>query len=163
MPVRTAVIACCALTAVTLDGPAWARTRNPETAPTLLTQQAAIAIVHAAGIRVISSGHCTRRSGRHCTSLDGVRSATIGGLVALREISHCRVTVSGGTERGHAHLRYGHGGGYKIDLLPNRCLGRFIRAHFTRIRRRGDGAAQWRAPGSVTFAREPSHWDVTFA
>lgn len=164
MPVRTAVIVGCALAAFTLTtGPAQARARNPEALPALLTEQTAIAMVHAAGIKLISSGHCTWRSDPHCTSLDGVRPATVGGLVALREVSRCHVAVSGGTEAGHAHLRYGHGAGYKIDLVPNRCLGRFIRAHFTRIGRRGDGAAQWRAPGPATFAREGSHWDVTFA
>lgn len=165
MPVRTVVIVGCALTAFTsaAAGSAQARARTPEALPALLTLQAATTMVHAAGITLISSGHCARRSDPHCTSLAGVRSSTVGGLVALREVSHCRMVVSGGTEAGHAHVRYGHGSGYKIDLVPNRCLGRFIQAHFTRVARRGDGAAQWRAPGPATFAREPSHWDVTFA
>lgn len=163
MPVRTAVIVCCALAGVSLTpGIAQARGRSPEALPAMLTQRTASAMIRAAGIRLTSSGHCARRSNRHCTSLAGVRSATLNGVIALREVSHCRTTVSGGTEKGHAHLRYGHGDGYKIDLVPNRCLGRFIRTHFTRMRRRGDGAAQWRAPGRVTFARERSHWDVTF-
>jgi hypothetical protein len=164
MPLRAAVVLCCALTAVPLTAlPAQARGRSPEAVPALLSQQAAMALVRAAGITLISSGHCARRSNPHCTSLDGVRSSTVGGLVALREASHCRVAVTGGTEAGHAHLRYGHGDGYKVDLLRNRCLGRFIHRHFRRIGRRGDGAAQWRAPDPATFAREGSHWDVTFA
>ncbi|MEV5705396.1 hypothetical protein [Actinoallomurus sp. NPDC052274] len=163
MSIRTAVIAGCAAGFWTLmAGSAMARTHTPTSEPGLLHQRLAGALFRAVGVRWISSGHCSRRGNPHCTSFEGLRAATFAGLMALKGASHCHLTVSGGTEAGHAAGRYSHGGGYKLDLLPNRCLDTFIPHHFEHVPTRGDGAAQYRAPGPVTFARERSHWDVTF-
>lgn len=159
MSIRTAVIAGCAAGFCTLmTGTAMARTHTPTSEPGLLHQRLAGALLRAVGVRWVSSGHCSRRHNPRCTSFEGLRASTFAGLLALKEASHCHLTVSGGTEAGH----YSHGTGYKLDLLPNRCLDRYIPQHFERVPTRGDGAAQYRAPGPVTFARERSHWDITF-
>jgi hypothetical protein len=163
MSIRTAVIAGSAMGFCTLmGGSAMARTHTPASAPSLLHQRLATALFRTAGVRWISSGHCSRRGNPHCTSFEGLRAATFAGLLALKEASHCHLTVSGGTEVGHSAGRYSHGAGYKLDVLPNRCLDAFIPRHFQRMSTRGDGAAQYRAPGAITLAREGSHWDITF-
>jgi hypothetical protein len=164
MSTRLTVVACCAtaflaLTAGTAN--AWTHDRNTQSAP--MHQQEAGALLRQAGLRWISSGHCTRRTNPHCTSLDGLRVSTLDGVLRLRETSRCPLVISGGTERGHARGEFSHGHGYKLDILPNRCLNRFVRHHYRRIHRRGDGAALYRAtPTRSLYAREPSHWDVTF-
>lgn len=164
MSARLTVIACCAtafsaLTAGTAQ--AWTHDRNTQSTP--LRHQEAGALLREAGLRWISSGHCGRRRNPHCTSFEGLRTSTLDGVLRLRERSHCPLVISGGTERGHAHLRFGHGHGYKLDILPSRCLNRFIHHTFRRIGRRGDGAMQYRAvPTRSLYARERSHWDVTF-
>ncbi|MEV0408961.1 hypothetical protein, partial [Actinoallomurus sp. NPDC050550] len=164
MSIRTTVIAGCAVGFCTLmAGPAaMARTHNPASAPNLLHQRLARVLLRAGGIRSISSGHCARRANPHCTSFEGLRAATFSGLLALKQASRCHLTVSGGTEAGHAAGRFSHHGGYKLDVLPNRCLDGYIPRHFQRVATRGDGATQYRGPGPVTFAREGSHWDMTF-
>ena len=164
MSSRPTVIAACAMAFSALTGGtahAWTHDRNTQAAP--MRQQQAGALLREAGLRWISSGHCTRRTNPHCTSFDGLRVATLDGVLRLHEASHCRLVISGGTERGHAGGALSHGRGYKLDILPNRCLDRFVRHHYRRIRTRGDGAALYRAtPTRSLYAREPSHWDVTF-
>lgn len=164
MSIRLTAIACCAAAFVALTGGtahAWTHDRNTQSVP--LHQQEAAALLREAGLRWISSGHCTRRASPHCTSLDGLRAATLDGVLRLREDSQCPLVISGGTERGHAPGEFSHGHGYKLDILPNRCLNRFVRHRYERIRRRGDGATVYRAtPSRSLYAREPSHWDITF-
>jgi hypothetical protein len=163
MSTRLTVITGCATAFLALAaGTANAGTRDRKTPSAPLRQGEAGSLLHAAGLRWISSGHCTRRSNPHCTSFDGLRPSTLDGVLRLRETSRCGLVISGGTERGHAHGQYSHGAGYKLDILPSRCLNRFVRHHYRRAHRRGDGAAVYRTPNRSLFAREPSHWDVTF-
>lgn len=120
-------------------------------------------MLREAGLRWISSGHCTRRTNPHCTSFDGIRPATLNGVLGLGEASRCGLVISGGTEAGHAPGPNSHGAGYKLDVLPSRCINRYIHGHYQRVRTRGDGAKLYRAADSTMFAREPTHWDITFA
>jgi hypothetical protein len=163
MSTRLTVITGCAmafsaLTAGTAH--AWTHDRKTPSAP--MHQQEVGSLLHAAGLRWISSGHCTRRWNPHCTSFDGLRPSTLDGVLRLRETSRCGLVISGGTERGHAGGPYSHGAGYKLDILPNHCLNRFVRHHYRRIHTRGDGAPLYQDAGRSLFAREPSHWDITF-
>jgi hypothetical protein len=167
MSTRLTIIAGCAMMFCTLTpGVAQARTHDRKTPSAVLHQQEAGALLHEEGLRWISSGHCTRRANRHCTSFDGIRPATLYGMLQLKDASRCGLVISGGTEAGHALGRFSHGGGYKLDVLPNRCINHFIRGHYKRVPTRGDGAAQYRtahrAADRIMFAREPSHWDITF-
>jgi hypothetical protein len=159
MSIRLAIIVGCAAAFSALThGTAEAR----EAPSAVLHQETASAMLRAVGIRWVSTGGCTDRWNPHCTSFEGVRPRTIGGLLDLKDDSGCPLVVSGGTEVGHAPGPYSHEAGYKLDVLPNRCVNAFIRRNFTRIRTRGDGAPQYREPEGSTFAREPSHWDITF-
>jgi hypothetical protein len=163
MSTRLTVMTGCATAFFTLTtgtAEAWTHDRKTPSAP--LHQQEAGSLLRAAGVRWVSSGHCTRRRNPHCTSFEGLQPSTLDGVLRLKDASRCGLVISGGTERGHAHGRYSHGAGYKLDILPSRCLNRFVRHHYHRIHRRGDGAAVYRTPNRSLFAREPSHWDVTF-
>lgn len=163
MSIRLTVIVGCVaafsgLTAGTAQ--AWTHDRKTPSAP--LRQQQAGSLLRAAGLRWISSGHCTRRRNPHCTSFEGLRPSTLDGVLRLRETSRCGLVISGGTERGHARGQYSHGSGYKLDILPSRCLNHFVRHNYRRVRTRGDGARLYRSEERNLFAREPSHWDITF-
>jgi hypothetical protein len=158
----TVIVGCAAAFFAFTAGTAHAWTHDRNTQSTPLRQQEAGALLRSAGLRWISSGHCTRRRNPHCTSLDGLRPSTLDGVLRLREASRCRLVISGGTERGHAGGAFSHGQGYKLDILPNRCVNRFVRHHYRRIHTRGDGAALYRASGRSLYAREPSHWDITY-
>lgn len=158
----TFVVGCAAAFCTMTAGMAQARTHDRKAVSAVLHQQEAGALLHEAGLRWISSGHCTRRTNRHCTSFDGLRPASLNGILDLRQQSHCGVVISGGTERGHSHMRMSHANGYKLDVLPNRCINRYISRHYRHVPKRGDGARQYVYTRHARFAREPSHWDITF-
>jgi hypothetical protein len=163
MSIRLTVITGCAVASFALTaGAAQARTHDRKILSGPMHQQAASALLRVAGLRWISSGHCARRSNPHCTSFEGLRPSTLSGVLQLKENSRCGVVISGGTERGHERGRFSHGAGYKLDVLPNRCLNRFVKRNYRRVHTRGDGAALYRAADRSLFAREPSHWDITF-
>ncbi|MEU5880863.1 hypothetical protein [Spirillospora sp. NPDC047279] len=114
------------------------------------------------GIGWRSNGRCNDRDRVDCTSFDGMRWGSIDGLIDFKEDSGCRLVVSGGTERGHAPGRYSHGKGYKIDVMPSRCTDRHITRTYRHVGQRGDGAELYRSPAADVYAREDSHWDITF-
>jgi hypothetical protein len=127
-----------------------------------LAQRAAQSALRMYGIRLRSNGHCSNRYRLGCTSMQGIRRGSIAGLVAFKLRSRCRVVVSGGTERGHAPGRFSHWNGYKIDVLPNRCLDRYITGRFRHIGIRGDGAELYRSRSGGVYANEGSHWDLLY-
>lgn len=127
-----------------------------------LQQQIALSTLRLNGIRLRSNGDCSNRYRLGCTSLQGIRRGSIAGLLAFKQRSRCRITVSGGTERGHAPGRYSHWNGYKIDVLPNRCIDRYITKRFKYLGLRGDGAELYRSPSGGVYANEGSHWDLLY-
>jgi hypothetical protein len=127
-----------------------------------VSQADAEAQFRAAGISWTSSGGCTTQSIPTCTSFSGIRQATIDGAKTLRSASGCALTITGGTEVGHAGGTYSHENGYKLDFRPTTCLDGWITGTYTRIADRGDGAAQYRAASGNIYADEGNHWDVTY-
>jgi hypothetical protein len=127
-----------------------------------LRQDTALSSLRLNGISRRSTGHCSNRYRPGCTSLEGIRRGSIAGLLAFKRRSHCRIIVSGGTERGHAHGRFSHWNGYKIDVLPNRCVDRYITRRFRHVGTRGDGAALYRSRSGGVYANEGSHWDLLY-
>ncbi|MFG1853572.1 hypothetical protein [Actinomadura geliboluensis] len=113
------------------------------------------------GIRWRSTGGCSDRTVRTCTSFEGVRWGTVKGLIRFARSSGCKITVTGGTEHGHASGTYSHANGYKLDISPTRCVDAAIKRH-PYAGRRGDGARLYRSPDGTLFAREKDHWDITF-
>ncbi|WP_278258040.1 hypothetical protein [Nocardioides convexus] len=84
-----------------------------------VTQAAAESAFRAAGITWTSSGGCTNRNVSTCTSFDGLRQASVDGAVTLKRASGCGLTITGGTETGHASGTYSHWNGYKPGLLAH--------------------------------------------
>lgn len=125
---------------------------------------AALDRLRAEGIGWRSSGLCTDRQDPACTSFEGLRWGSIAGLIDLRRQSGCPITVSGGTERGHADGVYTHYNGYKMDVMPNRCVDGFIESRYRYAGERGDGALMYKAPNGFTYCDEHgSHWDIVFS
>jgi len=127
-----------------------------------VSQASAESQFRAAGITWTSSGGCTTRSNPTCTSFEGIRQATIDGAITLKRASGCALTITGGTEVGHASGTYSHYNGYKLDFSHTTCLTGWIHGAYTYIGLRGDGAPMYRAASGNIYADEGSHWDVTF-
>ncbi|MEV5570575.1 hypothetical protein AB0L06_11015 [Spirillospora sp. NPDC052269] len=125
-----------------------------------LTQSTAERMLFAHHVRWRSNGHCHDRANPSCTSFEGLLHGSLDDLFAFGRLSGCPLTVSGGTEHGHARGRLSHGTGHKIDVMPTACLDRFIPRRFRHIGLRGDNAELYRSHTGVVFAREPSHWDI---
>lgn len=127
-----------------------------------VTQAQAESAFRAAGISWTSTGGCTDRTVSTCTSFDGLRQATVDGAVTLRRASGCALVITGGTETGHASGTYSHANGYKLDFSLSSCLTSYVQNTFTYVGQRSDGAALYRSGAGNEYAREGSHWDVTF-
>jgi hypothetical protein len=129
---------------------------------TKLTHSQAAGRLRAAGISWTSSGHCSNRNNRRCTSFTHINSGTIKGIITFKKSSRCAVTITGGTETGHASGRYSHWNGYKVDISPTNCVTNYIKRNFRYAGRRGDGAAMYKSSAGNIYARESSHWDITY-
>jgi hypothetical protein len=127
-----------------------------------VSQAAAESAFRSAGISWTSSGGCTDPSVPTCTSFEGLRQASVDGAVTLRGASGCALTITGGTETGHAGGTYSHANGYKLDFSPTSCLSSWITGTYTYIGQRSDGAALYEAASGNVYADEGNHWDVTF-
>ncbi|MDR3378606.1 MAG: hypothetical protein P4M10_07970, partial [Verrucomicrobiae bacterium] len=128
-----------------------------------LSQSAAQQELTAAGIGVSSSGNCSDASNPNCTSLQGMRQDTINELISLKSDCGCTITVTGGTEVGHAAGDESHSTGYKADINPTSQVSNYITTNFKQIANRSsDGAQQW-VDGSTgaVYARESNHWDIS--
>ncbi|CAF1279981.1 unnamed protein product [Rotaria magnacalcarata] len=122
----------------------------------------ALSQIKSVNIGITSSGGCSNRNTPTCTSLEQVNCNSINCLKVLKTSSGCPITVTGGTEVGHAGGTLSHYNGYKIDISLNSCINSYITTQFTFIGNRGDGAAQYRAGSGNVYAKEGNHWDITF-
>ncbi|WP_405771592.1 hypothetical protein [Streptomyces sp. NBC_01538] len=135
-------------------------------AVTKISHSQATTRFRAAGITWVSSGNCSNRNQPNCTSFEQLNLDSALGAVTLKNATDCALTITGGTEIGHAGgMTAGtksHWNGFKLDFSPTSCVSNYITRNFTRIADRGDGAAQYKAGSGNIYARESSHWDVTF-
>lgn len=122
-----------------------------------MSHSAAKAKLDGAGIGVRSSGGCSDRNNPSCTSLDQVNSASIDGAITLKNASKCDLTVTGGTETGHASGEFSHWNGYKLDFAMTGCLSSYVKNTFTSI-----GGNKWKSGSGNIYFDESNHWDVTF-
>ncbi|MFH9723980.1 peptidoglycan-binding protein [Streptomyces sp. NPDC017254] len=129
----------------------------------LLTHADAASLFTAAGVGWTSSGNCSNRNSTSCTSFDGLRRTSADGAVALRRASSCALTITGGTEAGHASGTYSHWNGYKLDFARTSCLTGYVTGTFPYTgTRSSDHAKLYTAPSGNIYADEGNHWDVTF-
>jgi len=102
-------------------------TTTPATTTCSSDQQTRSEIV-AADIRVNKTcqdpSSCSVSGGQTC--LYCLQSCTISGVEAIKQNCNCDVTITGGSECGHAGGTYSHGNGYKTDLRPNTNLNNYI-------------------------------------
>jgi len=95
------------------------------------------------------------------TSLEGMNQSTVNEVIRLRQACGCDVTVTGGTESGHSTSgTYNHASGSKVDLRVNANLNNYIASNYTSSGTRSDGATLY-TNGSIVYAREGDHWDIT--
>lgn len=128
-----------------------------QAAGTKMRDNTARAALTTAGITISSSGQCGNRNNSKCTSLEQINSGTVAGIISLKRASKCAVTITGGTEVGHASGVYSHWNGYKLDVRPNACLSQYVKNNFTSI-----GGNKWRAASGNIYWLEGSHWDIVY-
>ncbi len=132
-------------------------------AVTKLSHSDAANRLRGAGISWTSSGGCSDRNNPTCTSFEQINLTTVQGAITLKGATGCALTITGGTETGHASGTYSHWNGYKLDFSPTSCLSNYITGTFTNIGPRpGDGAQQYKSGSGNIYARESNHWDVTY-
>ena len=134
----------------------------PSFAVTKLSDASAASQLSASGIGRSSSGGCTDRNVATCTSYEQINQATVSGIKTFKSISGCAITITGGTEVGHASGTYSHYNGYKVDVSPTTCVSSYITSHYSYSGVRGDGATLYTAPSGNVYARESNHWDITY-
>ncbi|WP_027483312.1 hypothetical protein [Deinococcus pimensis] len=129
-----------------------------------MSDSAARSRLTGAGYGVYSSGGCSDRSVSTCTSFEQINSGTVDGAVTLKNASGCAMTITGGTEVGHASGTYSHYNGYKVDIRKNSCIDAYVRNSFTRISDRGDGAPRYQSAAGNIYADEywANHWDILY-
>lgn len=130
--------------------------------PAKLTQAQAASRIRGAGIDVYSSGGCTNRNKSNCTSFDQINDSTVAGIITLKGASGCAITITGGTETGHASGTYSHWNGYKVDVSITSCVSSYITRNFTYQGKRGDGAPLYKSAAGNLYANEGNHWDITY-
>ncbi|MFO0573685.1 MAG: hypothetical protein U1A78_06805 [Polyangia bacterium] len=130
--------------------------------PAKLSQSQAESRIRAAGISVYSSGGCTNRNKSNCTSFEQINDSTVSGIITLKSASGCAITITGGTETGHASGTYSHWNGYKVDISITSCISSYITRNFTYQGKRGDGAPLYKSAAGNLYANEGSHWDITY-
>jgi hypothetical protein len=122
-----------------------------------LSHKAAAAKLRNAGIGWTSSGGCSNRNRPNCTSFSGIKSGTISGVITLKKASRCKITVTGGTETGHASGTYSHWNGYKVDVAVTGCVTGYVKRNFSYI-----GGDRWRSSAGNVYFNEGDHWDITY-
>lgn len=135
----------------------------PGTAPVLPTAPAGGKLTDAdARARLSAAGIGVNKTAAQGTSLEGINIATIQDAIDLKNVCNCSVTITGGTEGGGGHSigTMSHGTGYKYDIRLEPKLDSYITTSYTNIGTRSDGAAQYKAPDGVIYAKEGDHWDV---
>ena len=125
--------------------------------PCAATHAQATAQLRAAGIAWDSSGDCSDRNRPNCTSFEQINQTTIAGAKTFKRASGCALTITGGTETGHASGTYSHWNGYKVDYRLSSCVTNYITRTFTSI-----GGNKWRSGSGNIYYRESNHWDVTY-
>nr|WP_042187461.1 hypothetical protein [Kibdelosporangium sp. MJ126-NF4]CEL18111.1 hypothetical protein [Kibdelosporangium sp. MJ126-NF4]CTQ90660.1 hypothetical protein [Kibdelosporangium sp. MJ126-NF4] len=126
--------------------------------------QAVTMLRKVGGFTIVSSGNCSNRANPKCTSLTKVNKTTVQGIIAFRKASKCRIKITGGTETGHATMKYSHWNGYKVDIDDSTCVTKYVKKKFKRSGTCGGGYARWKSPAGNVYCLESkkNHFDITY-
>jgi hypothetical protein len=118
------------------------------------------------GINVVGSQTnepCAYYGQRGCTDVVGLRRSVFDELDYVVANTDGTVTITGGTEGGHASGPYSHGNGYKVDLRKSANVNAMVANEdlFRRSGTRSDGAPRYinRQTGAEWYD-EGDHWDI---
>jgi len=117
------------------------------------------------GCKIVStSGRVNASRKLRTTSMEGIKSSTIQGFTKLLQTANIngkKITISGGTEKGHLNYKYSHWNGYKIDVHPNHQLLKYIKNKGT-VDRTGVGLRYtWEEKGfKYRVINEGNHLDI---
>ena len=120
----------------------------------------------ARGIDVVGSQTnepCEQYRQQGCTDVVGLRKSVFDELDYVVANTDGRITVTGGTEWGHASGTYSHGNGYKVDLRKSANVNAMVAdtTLFTRSGTRGDGAPRYiNNHTGAEWYDEGDHWDI---
>jgi hypothetical protein len=129
---------------------------------TQVSQAQAEAQFGAAGVTWSSTGNCTDRNNSACTSFDGLKDGTVAGVISLKRMTRCPISITGGTEAGHRDGPRSHHNGYKVDIRHNPCIDGYIKGELPRIADRADGYPQWQSLVGDIYCDEGDHFDVVY-
>lgn len=120
----------------------------------------------AAGVAINHAACPANSTGQGCTNVGGMQGATVQQIIALNGIcgGKCGITVTGGSEPGHAKGTYSHGNGYKVDLrLGTPIDGIIAQQKYYVGQRTGDhpGPGYTDNCGQNQYVKESDHWDAT--
>ena len=135
---------------------------SPAQAATFLTHAQATAQLSAAGISWTSSGGCSDRNNPTCTSFTNVRQTSITGIKTFKSASGCAITITAGTETGHAGGTYSHWNGYKLDIRKSTCINNYIKNHYAYVGYISGWGYQYRAASGNLYTDEGNHWDILY-
>jgi hypothetical protein len=135
---------------------------EPAHAATFLTHAQATSQLSAAGIGWTSSGGCSNRNVATCTSFEQIRQSTITGIKTFHSASGCAVTITAGTETGHAGGTYSHWNGYKVDISKSSCINNWIHNTYTYVGYISGWGYQYRAASGNLYTDEGNHWDILY-
>jgi len=160
---RTARSAALVASAALLAGGMLAATVPAATAaPAKYSHAAAAQQLKRAGINWTSSGGCSNRNNPKCTSFEQINKSTVAGVIDFKKASKCAVTITGGTENGHASGTYSHWNGYKLDISLSTCVVDYVTRHYTYVGYLAGFGYQYRAPSGNRYTQEGDHWDIVY-
>lgn len=127
-----------------------------------VSHSSAASQLRAAGISWTSSGNCSNRNNPTCTSFEGIRQASINGIITFKRASGCAITITAGTETGHASGTYSHWNGYKLDIRKTSCVNGYITRSYTYVGYISGWGYQYRAASGNLYTDEGNHWDILY-
>lgn len=127
--------------------------------------QSARSQLSSAGISINNSNECPPGQTTGCTSLSGILKSTVDGVKTIKNSCNCDVTITGGTEAGHAGGAYSHANGWKVDLRFNTQLDNYIYGKIgtsstpiTSSNIQND--KNYCGSDGNTYRKEGDHWDI---
>ena len=100
------------------------------------------------------------------TKTTGLRKETVDGVVAFQKEVGTSVVINGGSEanphKNNSIYSKSHANGYKVDINDTPAVNDYIERNYTPTGVRSDGAKLYQDSKGNEYARERTHWDVTY-